>query len=726
MATKNIEIQDSAGNIYYPHTDASIVKFGDSNVNATLSDMVYQTVGGSATTITLTIKGTLVNGYPITFIASTNNGGAATTINGKKLYKPGTTTSPNLIAGKAYTVWYNSISDCFFIKASAEGDADVSNVLATKKFSNDNDTGLVGTMPNITADQTAITIAQSGTNVSFLVQRGYWDGTKKLNAAATAIDSDCITGNIKAGANIMGVVGKSSVVDTADANASAGQILSGQTTYVNGIKVTGTMPSKAAATYTPTTSDQAIAAAQYLSGAQTIKGDANLVSGNIKAGTTIFGVAGNSNIVDTSAGTAIAGHIVAGDIAFVDGVKVTGTMPDRGNYQYTGGIGGSHDNATGKDYIALNNIPEGYYHKDGLNWAPEVRIPTPDLISFLGLTDAKLTRGSSVLGITGTGYAAGTSFYFTDIPRTPARDTSYGVNGSTGINSIDVDMWNCLYVGKDYHVYRYDYSGALLWTYTQPLYNNNSIATNSISYGRGSNFTVHGSEQGYVTVLEYTNGNVRWSSKIHGANMVQCVKYSKSLQYIYSVDSAFYLKKINASTGSVVWSVRLEYSDSDADVSDMDVDEWDNVIVACKGTSKIYFYNSSGGLLFYWYAAGLTTVQIDSGRNIYVGAGSGNITKLDKGGNVTWTINLNTTVSISSVRMDRNPRYIHVRFYDHGVYLGLIRDDGATIYLNNVISNKYSFYTAAQYFCINDFGDMYSVSDTGTNVHRYAARLLLP
>ncbi|NOW05013.1 phage tail protein [Clostridium beijerinckii] len=40
MATKNIEIQDSTGNIYYPHTDAAIVKFGDSNVNSTLLDLV--------------------------------------------------------------------------------------------------------------------------------------------------------------------------------------------------------------------------------------------------------------------------------------------------------------------------------------------------------------------------------------------------------------------------------------------------------------------------------------------------------------------------------------------------------------------------------------------------------------------------------------------------------------------------------------------------------------
>lgn len=49
---------------------------------------------------------------------------------------------------------------------------------------------------------------------------------------------------------------------------------------------------KSAQTYTPGASDQTIASGQYLDGAQTIKGDSNLVSGNIRSGVSIFGVTG--------------------------------------------------------------------------------------------------------------------------------------------------------------------------------------------------------------------------------------------------------------------------------------------------------------------------------------------------------------------------------------------------------------------------------------------------
>ena len=52
------------------------------------------------------------------------------------------------------------------------------------------------------------------------------------------------------------------------------------------------MPTQAEQTILPGTSDQTIAAGKYLTGAQTIKGDANLVPGNIASGVSIFGVVG--------------------------------------------------------------------------------------------------------------------------------------------------------------------------------------------------------------------------------------------------------------------------------------------------------------------------------------------------------------------------------------------------------------------------------------------------
>lgn len=79
----------------------------------------------------------------------------------------------------------------------------------------------------------------------------------------------------------------SSGLITATATQSAG--------YVSAGTKSGTkqLTTKSASTITPSTTDQTIAASTYLTGVQTIKGDANLVSENIAEGKSIFGITGS-------------------------------------------------------------------------------------------------------------------------------------------------------------------------------------------------------------------------------------------------------------------------------------------------------------------------------------------------------------------------------------------------------------------------------------------------
>lgn len=76
---------------------------------------------------------------------------------------------------------------------------------------------------------------------------------------------------------------------------TAGYVSSG-TAGNSAVSLTASVTTKAAATITPGTSDQTISSGTYLTGAQTIKGDANLVSSNIVAGKSIFSVQGSAQI----------------------------------------------------------------------------------------------------------------------------------------------------------------------------------------------------------------------------------------------------------------------------------------------------------------------------------------------------------------------------------------------------------------------------------------------
>ncbi len=108
-------------------------------------------------------------------------------------------------------------------------------------------------------------------------------------------------------------------------NAQPEQVLEGVTfSNVNESGVTGTMPDKGALTITPGVNDQAIPEG-YHSGAGAVPGATDLLSKNIKSGITLYGVAGDPMVVDTSEGDAVADDIKMNQIVYVDGVKVTGT-----------------------------------------------------------------------------------------------------------------------------------------------------------------------------------------------------------------------------------------------------------------------------------------------------------------------------------------------------------------------------------------------------------------
>lgn len=217
----------------------NIVNDIEDKLNKHIDDSLYQEAGGTATAITLSML-TLKNGYSKTFIATANNNGSATTINGKPLYKPGTTTAPNIKEGKAYTVWYNSVSDCFFLQASAEGDATVAQVLAGAIFSTDDDTGLVGVMPNNTGTNKALAL-----NETWVIPKGYHDGNGRvtqniLNNGAINASLNCgQSKDIPAGYTNGGRITANSLASQTPANASAEQILAGYSAWVNGNLING-------------------------------------------------------------------------------------------------------------------------------------------------------------------------------------------------------------------------------------------------------------------------------------------------------------------------------------------------------------------------------------------------------------------------------------------------------------------------------------------------------
>lgn len=145
--------------------------------------------------------------------------------------------------------------------------------------------------------KTSSDLTASGATVT--APAGYYaSSASKSVASGSATAPGTISGtsaSVSTGTNTLTLSKTISVTPT----VSAGYVSSGTAGNSN-VSLTASVTTKAAATITPGTSNQTIASGTYLTGAQTISGDANLVAGNIKSGVSIFGVSGSLSAATVS------------------------------------------------------------------------------------------------------------------------------------------------------------------------------------------------------------------------------------------------------------------------------------------------------------------------------------------------------------------------------------------------------------------------------------------
>ncbi|WP_313342488.1 hypothetical protein [Sedimentibacter sp.] len=292
--TPNIGLNQWEGNEYVKRQD-----FVDDNalidaaIQATreeIHSVASYAVASGTNAYTATVEGisALAEGMSIKIKFTNANTGASTlninALGAKSILKGNgnALSSGNIKAGQICNLVYNGLNFQLLGEGGEYGTASPSDVLEGKTIGTEE--GITeGTMPD-KGPVVSETINLTEQNAEYTIACGFHSGLRKIKAVIAGLAANVI----KAGVTVGGIAGNF----TADATATAAQMLASVTAYVNGVKITGTIPSKADQTYTPSTINQTIAANQYLSGIQIIQGSPNFLEENIKDGVNMWGKIG--------------------------------------------------------------------------------------------------------------------------------------------------------------------------------------------------------------------------------------------------------------------------------------------------------------------------------------------------------------------------------------------------------------------------------------------------
>ena len=152
---------------------------------------------------------------------------------------------------------------------------DAGKLLAGYQLIDQSGQAVTGTIPS----KNGTDLTASGATVT--VPAGYYPAQVSKSVATATQATPSVT--VDSGGKI-----------TASATQAAGYVAAGTKSATKQLTV------QAAKTWTPGTSNQTLASGRYLTGTQTIKGDANLKASNIVKGVSIFGVTGTA---ETGGGT---------------------------------------------------------------------------------------------------------------------------------------------------------------------------------------------------------------------------------------------------------------------------------------------------------------------------------------------------------------------------------------------------------------------------------------